>query len=53
MVPVVTHPLLPEIRRAGVVAVLRSASVETAPRAVDAVVHGDVTAVDVTPRSRP
>jgi 2-keto-3-deoxy-6-phosphogluconate aldolase len=53
MVPVVAHPLLPEIRRAGVVAVLRPASVKTAFRAVDAVVRGGVTAVDVTPRSRP
>jgi len=48
MAPVAVHPLLPEVRRAGVVAVLRAASVEVALRAVDAVVRGGVSAVEVT-----
>lgn len=43
-----THPLLDEVRRAGVVAVLRAPSVEVALHAVDAVVRGGVTAIEVT-----
>lgn len=42
------HPLIDDIRRAGVVAVLRAANVEVALRAVDAVVRGGVTAIEVT-----
>lgn len=43
-----THPLLEDVRRAGVVAVLRAPSVEVALHAVDAVVRGGVTAIEVT-----